>query len=85
MNIRHTILSKITRFLRAYDVKRSHFGTLAVGDRAFIRQLETGQPVTLGRIERAEAFMANYAAAHGTPPLKKKKQPARLAPKRKRA
>lgn len=86
MSIRHTILSKIRRFCRRYEMHKTHFGTLAVRDRAFIRQLETGAPVTLGRIEKAEAFMASYASSHSISP---KVKPAPLeraaAPKRKRA
>lgn len=86
MSIRDTILSKIRRFCRRYDMHKTHFGTLAVGDRAFIRQLETGEPVTLGRIEKAEAFMASYASSQDIPPKMKPAPSDRTAtPKRKRA
>lgn len=58
MSIRDTILGRIEAFRARHSLNRSQFGLAAVGDRAFIRQLEQGQPVTLGRIEKAEAFMA---------------------------
>lgn len=65
MNIRGTILSKISAFCTQHGLGRSAFGQQAVGDRKFIRQLERGEPVTLGRIEKAEQFMAGFRAEDG--------------------
>jgi hypothetical protein len=62
MQIREQILTRIGTFLAKQGLGRSLFGELAVGDRRFVRELEKGVPVTLGRIELAEAFMARVEA-----------------------
>ncbi len=68
MSVRTIILEKIHAFRTRHGLGRSAFGTLAVGDRKFIRDLEAGLPITLRRIEEAEAFMGHYdAQASGKP------------------
>ncbi len=62
MRARQSILSTITAFSAQHRLGRMAFGLLAVGDRDFVRHLEVGKPITLGRIEKAEAFMERVNA-----------------------
>lgn len=65
MSIRQTILHRINSFCARTGTGRSAFGLAAVGDRAFIRQLEQGKPITLARIEKAEAYMTAHGESAG--------------------
>lgn len=68
MSVRTHIIEKINAFRARHGIGRSAFGQMAVGDRKFLRDLEAGKPITLGRIEEAEAFMGQHDAdAAGKP------------------
>lgn len=63
MSIRGLFIERLRTFLATHGVGRGEFGTLAVADRKFVRHLEMGKPITLARIEAAEAFMARIDGA----------------------
>lgn len=62
MKTRSTFLSDVFTFCARYSLKPTVFGRLTVHDPAFVRRLRQGKPVTLGLIERAEAFMSRIDA-----------------------
>lgn len=62
MRVRSTVLSRIEAFCTQHGVGVGEFGRLAVGNRDFIADLRAQKPVTLGRVEKAEAFMERVTA-----------------------
>lgn len=62
MSVRGLFLQRLRGFLATHDIARGEFGTLAVQSRKFVRDIEKGAPVTLGRIEAAERFMCQVEA-----------------------
>jgi len=62
MSVRGLFFSRLTAFLALHGMGRCEFGTLSVRDRKFVRDIEKGAPVTLDRIETAEAFMSQVEA-----------------------
>jgi hypothetical protein len=62
MQTRKLLLSRIETFLARHGFGRVRFSVAATGYREFVRELERGDSVTLRRIEKAEAFMAQFEA-----------------------
>jgi hypothetical protein len=58
MGTRELVLKRIEQFLAATGMTAREFGLQAVGDHKFVARLKRGA-VTLGRIERAEAYMVS--------------------------
>lgn len=62
MQTRAHILVQIEAFLRQAGISEREFGLRAVNDHKFVPRLRAGR-ATLGRIERAEAFMRDWPSA----------------------
>lgn len=62
MDTRSNLLARISAFLNRTGLSGREFGLRAVNDHKFIPRLKAGH-VTLGRIERAEAFMRDWSPA----------------------
>lgn len=61
MGTRETLLSRIADFCATHRVSERQFGMRVTGDHKWIARLRRGQ-VSLSSIEKAEAFMRDYAA-----------------------
>jgi hypothetical protein len=54
------LTADIDAFMLKHDMHPTKFGTLAVGDRAFVFRLSVRKGVRSDTIERVYAFMDNY-------------------------
>ena len=57
------LLSEIEAFLETHKMGAIRFGTMAMGDRNFIRDLRNGRRTWPETENRARLFMATYRAA----------------------
>lgn len=57
------LLAKIDSFRAAHGLSESAFGLAAVSDVKIVRRIRAGQNITLGTIERIEAWMAQQPPA----------------------
>ncbi len=53
---------KIENFLRQFDYPPTRFGRKVAGDPRLVRDMRAGRTLGAALIEKAESFMADYAA-----------------------
>lgn len=61
------LLERITRYLSETGMNEGTFGLRAVNDGKLVRRLRSGANITLGTIERVEAFLAQPRAVKSAP------------------
>jgi hypothetical protein len=69
-----TFLSTLEQFLRDSGLTASKFGDLAMGDPGFVAGIRNGRSPTLKTVDRVNAWMAEYRAAH-IPPRQRRRKP----------
>lgn len=62
MRVRGIFITRVRQFLTDHGLTKSELGTLAVGDRQFLGDVERGKSVTLGRIEQVEELIERIEA-----------------------
>lgn len=78
MTLREAILAKIAAYIAKHDMTERSFGLAACGDHKLLpRMRQSG--VTLDRVEKAEAFIANHPDGPPAPVSPKRAHPAQAS------
>jgi predicted transcriptional regulator len=62
MNSNEKFVRLVLRFLKKHNMPETKFGTLCMGDTAFVSRLRAGADTRLSTVDKVKKFMTEYEA-----------------------